>query len=78
MLSINRRERQTTSDTHGQEGVDNVGFDRTQGFVSDHHKDLLLFLQTDEVPKPRLLSQPGGQTENIQYEKHTALYCENK
>lgn len=63
MLSTNERhERQTTSDTHRQEGMDNVGFDRTQGFVSDHHKDLLLFLQADEVPKPRLLSQSGSQT----------------
>lgn len=40
-----------------QEGVDDVGFDRAQGLVSDHHKDLLLLLQADEVPEPRLLSQ---------------------
>lgn len=53
MLSTNERnERQTQSDTHRQEGMDNVSFDRTQRFVSDHHKDLLLFLQADEVPKP--------------------------
>lgn len=45
--------------------MDNVGFDRTQGFVSDHHKDLLLFLQADEVPKPRLLSQSGSQTRKV-------------
>lgn len=65
MLSRNKRcERQTALDTHRQEGVDNVSFDRTQRFVSDHHKDLLFFFQSDEVPKPRLLSQPGNQTEN--------------
>lgn len=40
--------------------MNNVGFDRTQGFVSDHHKDLLLFLQADEVPEPRLLRQSGS------------------
>lgn len=51
-----RREGQTTLDTHRQEGVDDVGLDRTQRFVSDHHKDLFLFLQADEIPKPRFLS----------------------
>lgn len=66
MLSTNERhERQTTSGTHRQEGMDNVGLDRTQGFVSDHHKDLLFFLQADEIPKPRLLSQPGSRTRKI-------------
>lgn len=40
--------------------MNNVGFDRTQGFVSDHHKDLLLFLQANEVPEPRLLRQSGS------------------
>lgn len=83
-------ERQSISDTHRQEGVDNVCFDRTQRFVSDHYKYLLLFLQADKVPKPGLLGQPGSQTKNIQYEqihrvienihehKDTALHWENK
>ena len=64
MLSANSEKRggRAASDTHRQEGVDDVGFDGTQRFVSDHHKDLLLFLQADEVPEPRLLSQPGVQT----------------
>lgn len=48
-------------DTHRQEGMDNVGFDRTQGFVSDHHEDLLLLLQANKVPKPRLFSQSMSQ-----------------
>lgn len=49
-------EGQSKSDTHRQEGVDNVSFNRAQRFVSDHHEDLLLFLQADEIPKPRFLS----------------------
>ena len=39
-----RCDRQATSETHRQEGVHNVGFDRTKRFVSDDHEDLLLFL----------------------------------
>lgn len=75
MLSRNKMpERQTASDTHRQEGVDNVSFDRTQRFVSDHHKDLLLFFQADEVSKPRLLSQPGNQTENYAVQGSTLTF----
>lgn len=59
-----RHEKQTTSDTYRQEGMDNVSFDRTQRFVSDNHKDLLLLLQANEVPKPGLLGQPGRETGN--------------
>lgn len=44
---------------HRQEGVNNVGFDGAQGLVLDNHEDLLLLLQVDEVPKPRLLGEPG-------------------
>lgn len=40
--------------------MDDVGLYGAQRFVSDHDKDLLLFLQVDEVPKPGLLSQPTG------------------
>lgn len=42
--------------THGEEGVDNVGFDRAEWLVLDQNKDLLLFFQTDEVTKPGPLS----------------------
>lgn len=44
-------------ETHREESVDDVGLDGAQRFVSDHHEDLLLFLQVDEVPKPGLLGQ---------------------
>lgn len=65
--------------------MDNVSFDRTQRFVSDNHKDLLLFLQADEVPKPRLLSQPGGhksdtvraKTQSHKKQEYTGAYEKN-
>lgn len=43
---------------HRQEGMNDVSLDGAQGLVLDHHKDLLLLLQVDEVPKPRFLGQP--------------------
>jgi len=43
--------------SYREEGVDDVGLYGAERFVSDHDEDLLLLLQVDEVPKPRLLSQ---------------------
>lgn len=43
---------------HRQEGMNDVSLDGTQGLVLDHHKDLLLLFQVDEVPEPRFLGQP--------------------
>ena len=37
--------------------MDDVGLDGAERLVSDHHEDLLLFLQADEVTEPRLLRQ---------------------
>lgn len=37
--------------------MDNVSLDGAERFVFNDYKDLLLFLQADEVPKPRPLSQ---------------------
>lgn len=45
---------------YGEEGVDYVCLDGAQRFVSDHDEDLLLLLQADEVPEPRLLGQSAG------------------
>ena len=38
--------------THREEGVDDVSLDGAEGLVSDHHEDLLLLLQVDEVAEP--------------------------
>lgn len=38
--------------SYREEGVNDVCFDGAERLVSDHHKDLLLFLQVDEVTKP--------------------------
>lgn len=46
--------------THREKGLDDVSLDRAEGFVSDQNEDLLLFLQTDEVPKPGPLSQSAN------------------
>lgn len=43
--------------THREEGVNDVGLDGAERFVSDHDEDLLLLLQVDEVTEPRLLGQ---------------------
>lgn len=43
---------------HRQEGMNDVSLDGAQGLVLDHHKDLFLLLQVDEVSKPRFLGQP--------------------
>ncbi len=40
--------------------MDDICFNRTKRFVSDDHKNLLFFLQTDEIPKPGPFSQPVG------------------
>lgn len=32
--------------------MDDVSLDGAQGLVLDHHKDLFLLLQVNEVPKP--------------------------
>ena len=45
-------------ESYREEGMNDVCFDGAQGLVSDHHEDLLLLLQADEVTEPRLLSQP--------------------
>lgn len=50
--------------THREKGLDNVGLDRAEGFVSDQNEDLLLFLQTDEVPKPGPLGQSAKRPVN--------------
>lgn len=50
--------------------MNDVGLDGAQRFVPDHDEDLLLFLQVDEVPKPRLLSQPAGTNQESPKQKH--------
>lgn len=40
--------------------MDDISFNGTKRFVSDDHKNLLFFLQTDEIPKPGPFSQPAG------------------
>src|SRR4029434_4601812 len=45
--------------------MDNVCLYRAQWFVSDHHKDLLLLLDTDEVSKPGFLGQPVPRTHTL-------------
>ena len=50
--------------THREEGVDDVGLDGAEWFVSDHDEDLLLLLQVNEVTKPRLLSQSERERED--------------
>ena len=55
---------------HREEGVDDVCLDGAEGFVSDHHEDLLLLLQADEVPEPRLLRQ-SGETRHKRKKTHT-------
>lgn len=45
--------------THGEKGVDDVGLDGAERLVLNHNKDLLLFLQTDEVTEPGPLRQPA-------------------
>lgn len=42
-----------TEETYGEKSLHNISFDRAQRLVLDHHEDLLLFLQIDEIPKPR-------------------------
>ena len=37
-----------------------VRLDGAQGLVPNHDEDLLLLLQVDEVPEPRLFRQPAG------------------
>lgn len=37
--------------------MDDVGLDGAERLVSNHNKDLLLFLQADEITEPRLLRQ---------------------
>lgn len=46
--------------THGEKSLDDVSLDGAERLVSDQDKDLLLFLQRDEVTKPGPLHQPAN------------------
>lgn len=46
--------------THREKGMDDVSLDRAEWLVSNHNKDLLLFLQADEVTEPGPLSQSAN------------------
>lgn len=46
--------------THREKGVDDVSLDRAEWLVLDQNKDLLLFLQADEVAEPGPLSQSAN------------------
>ncbi len=55
--------------------MDNVSLDRAERLVTNQNKDLLLFLQADEVTEPRPLSQSASERvfdiqeiSSIQYE----------
>lgn len=41
-----------------EEGLNDVGLDGAERFVSDDDEDLLLFLQVDEVTEPGFLGEP--------------------
>ena len=58
------RGRGSAEGTHREEGVDDVSLDGAERLVSDHHKDLLLLLQADEVTKPRPLGQSADKPES--------------
>lgn len=47
--------------THREKSVDNVSLDGAEWLVLDQHKDLLLFLQADEIAEPGPLSQSAKQ-----------------
>lgn len=55
-----------TEKTYWEKGLHDISFDRAQGFVLDYHEDLLLFLQIDEIPKPRFFrkSKKGKRKHN--------------
>lgn len=68
--------------THREKGLDNVSLDRAEGFVSDENEDLLLFLQTDEVPKPGPLGQSANgpvskKKKKRDYRSSARIVCES-
>lgn len=50
--------------THREKGMDDVRLDGAERLVSNHNKDLLFFLQADEVTEPGLLGQPAKKKKN--------------
>lgn len=65
--------------THREKGVDDVGLDGAERLVLNQNKDLLLFLQADEVTEPRPLSQPANEQVSDQLNSiHTSHISANE